>query len=367
MRDVQIGGFEKRQHRKRRTKTNGALGNPKRGGGKSKRGRTPVGGIDQNSKSLAEESEEAVGHEAAEAQVSNQEVQEELANEEESSEEMGVLDVAAEELEAEAPEIRVEEDLQVEEQLAAKAEADLEEQEKTETSEELSEDVSAPEGAATQVRPSGAGEYRPDIIDNPVPIYPIEGYTSGRIPIPPQLQGLSPDQIQFSKVDGKMTARDRVKWRAAEQTARGTQRRNELDLIAREKERDIRVRMGEAKFANVNPADMPPPTMFAIVKGEQDEQGFATYRLVPISPDAAVGDPQGDTLTEFSGSYIAARSLFVNAAAVGDPAHEYREAREAWEAMIGRPMVRKSGESWQDCVRRVAKNVANASIPKQEQ
>jgi hypothetical protein len=353
-------GFGNRRYRGTRPGRKGGHGRPKRGGRRSKRGRTPVGGIDQNSKSLAEESEEAVGHEQAEAQVSNKQVQKELAADGvEGTEEHDLLSAAAEELENE---------------LAAKAEADLEEEEKTETSEDPSKasvpagssKASVPAGSAKQNRPSGAGEFRPDIIDNPVPIYPIEGYTSGRIPIPPQLQGLSPDQIQFSKVDGKMTARDRVKWRAAEQTARGTQRRNELDLIAREKERDIRVRMGEAKFANVNPADMPPPTMFAIVKGEQDEQGFATYRLVPISPDAKWAEGHQGNFSDLSGSYIAARTLFVNAAAVGDPGREYREAREAWEAMTGRPMVRNSGESWQDCVRRLAKNVANSPIPQQE-
>ena len=235
-----MGAFSRKsQYRNGKPVGGGGHGRAKGGGGKvgeafrkifggNKRRRTPVGPIDQHSKNGAEDSEEA------EIQVSNQEMQEELAADGvEGTEEHDLLSAASEELEHE---------------LAAKAEADLEEEEKTETSEDPSKasvpagssKASVPAGSAKQNRPSGAGEFRPDIIDNPVPIYPIEGYTSGRIPIPPQLQGLSPDQIQFSKVDGKMTARDRVRWRAAEQTARGTQRRNELDLIAREKERDIR-------------------------------------------------------------------------------------------------------------------------------
>jgi len=269
------------------------------------------------------------------------------------------------------------------------AAADLQEQEQTESSDELKnpsassvsgqktedDETSSPSagaqpttsGSATGApfEPLGGGQFRPDIVPNNVPIYDIPDWDSGPIPIPPELASLSGDQIQFSMVDGVMTARDRAAWRAQEQITRGTAMRNSLDLIARQKERDIRVANGEMQYANVAPADMPPPTIFAVSGNGFDDRGFAQYRIVPISPEASRLDPIQFATTDFAGSYLSGKNIFVNSVAEGDPTGDYQTARDAWENFTGRPLTRREGESWQACIRRVAERVSNASIPGQ--
>jgi len=211
-------------------------------------------------------------------------------------------------------------------------------------------------GKKTPAKPLGSGMFVPEAVPNHVPVYTIEGWTpdSSSIPRPEALAGLAADEIQYSLDNGVMTARNKAEWRKQEEITRATSRRREMDLMAREKERDRRVQQGEVELAGVAPDEMPPSNYYAVVPSEPDELGYMQYRLVSIS-EAAKGKP--DVSPD---SYHAKKQQFIRDVAEGDYTGDYQTAREAFKAFHGGEMNKLPEESWQECIERVASNAANA-------